>query len=164
MQKPTFLSNFGKMRLTGPLGLFFMLMIGLALPSQARTGGDMGVGFIAGNPSGLSGKIWLGETNALDLTLGLNVLENWLALNADYLWHEFGLIPVPQGKLPVFYGMGVWAALANHGGIGVRGVVGIEYLFPNAPLDAFFEICPGISVLPGTHFGADVGLGMRYFF
>lgn len=164
MQNQTYFCDFSKRQFTRTLALFSILLIGWTLPIHARTGGDMGVGFVAGNSSGLSGKIWLGETNALDLTLGLNVLDNWLALNADYLWHEFGLISVPQGKLPVFYGMGVWAALANHGGIGVRGVVGIEYLFPNAPLDAFFEICPGISVLPRTHFGADVGLGMRYFF
>jgi hypothetical protein len=134
------------------------------MPSLARTGGDLGVGFVAGNPTGLSGKIWLGETNALDLTMGLNVREDWLSLNADYLWHDFGLFSVPQGQLPLFYGMGVWAAVANRGAIGVRGVIGIEYLFSNAPLDAFFEICPGISVLPETDFGFDAGIGMRYFF
>ncbi len=115
MQNQTYFSGFSKRQFTRTLALFSILLIGWTLPIHARTGGDMGVGFVAGNSSGLSGKIWLGETNALDLTLGLNVLDNWLALNADYLWHEFGLISVPQGKLPVFYGMGVWAALANQG-------------------------------------------------
>jgi hypothetical protein len=143
-----------------------VLVICLFLPSQsnAKQGGDVGVGLVIGKPAGLSGKVWLGETNALDLTLGFNVLDDWMSLNADYVWHDFSLFQVPQGSLPLYYGMGIWAAIANHGGVGVRGVVGIDYLFAKAPLDAFFEICPGISIIPGTHVGVDAGLGMRYFF
>ncbi len=142
------------------------LAFALLLPASghARLGGNMGVGFVAGKPSGLSSKIWLNDNNALDLTLGYNVFDNWLGLNADYLWHEFDLFRVPKGQLPLFYGMGLWAAVANHGAIGVRGVVGIEYLFPSAPFDAFFELAPGISVLPSTDLNFDAGLGMRYFF
>lgn len=142
------------------------LAAALFLPAQgqARLGGDMGVGFIAGVHSGLSSKIWMGDNNALDLGLGYNVYENWLSLNADYLWHEFDIIRVPKGQLPLFYGMGLWAAVANHGAIGVRGVVGLEYLFPSAPFDAFVELAPGISVIPSTNFGFDAGVGMRYFF
>lgn len=141
-----------------------LLLVFLPTQSQARLGGDLGLGFVAGSPSGLSGKIWLNQTNALDCALGINVFENWLSLNADYLWHDFSLIQIPRGQLPLFYGMGIWAAVANHGAIGVRGVVGLEYLFPTAPLDAFIEICPGISVLPGTSLSAGGGVGMRYFF
>lgn len=142
------------------------LAVALFLPvsGQARQGGDVGVGFIAGKPAGLDAKIWMGENNALDLILGYNAFDNWISLNADYLWHDFGLFEIPSGQLPLFYGMGLWAAIANHGAIGVRGVVGIEYLFPKAPLDAFFELAPGISVLPSTEFGIDAGIGMRYFF
>lgn len=142
------------------------LAAALLLPAQgqARLGGDMGVGFIAGTHSGIDGKIWMGENNALDLALGYNTFDNWLSLNADYLWHEFNLIRIPKGQMPLFYGMGLWAAVANHGAIGVRGVVGLEYLFPSAPFDAFVELAPGISVLPSTDFGFDAGIGMRYFF
>ena len=147
------------------LGVAMALLL-VVLPTQihARLGGDLGLGFVAGSPSGLSGKIWLNQTNALDCAVGMNVFENWLSLNADYLWHDFNLIQIPRGQLPVFYGMGIWAAIANHGAIGVRGVVGLEYLFPTAPLDAFIELCPGISVLPGTSLNAGGGVGMRYFF
>lgn len=145
-----------------------VLTVGLFLlwPSatHARLGGNLGVGFIAGQPSGINGKLWLGETTAIDGTLGFNVFENEISLNADYLWHDFELIRIPQGQMPLYYGMGLWTVIQNHGAFGVRGVVGVEYLFPTAPLDAFFEIAPGISILPGTDFHAEAGIGMRYFF
>ena len=135
------------------------------LPGQARQGGNLGLGFIAGDPSGISGKIWLNDQNALDLIAGFNVQEDWISLNADYVWHEFSLFPVRVGQLPLYYGMGVWTAIAKHApALGAHGVVGIEYLFPSAPLDVFLELGPGTSILPSTRFGMSGGLGMRFFF
>lgn len=134
------------------------------MQTHARQGGNLGLGFIAGDPSGLSGKLWLSETNAIDFIAGFSVRNDWVFLNADYVWHEFGLIPVSRGQLPLYYGMGIWTSIANHAAIGARGVVGLEYLFANAPLDAFIEIGPGTSILPSTHFDIWGGLGMRFFF
>jgi hypothetical protein len=144
--------------------LLALFMVSAQTKVNAKQGGDLGMGFVGGVPTGVSGKLWLGETNALDFILGMNFLEDWVSLNADYVWHDFSLFEVPQGQLPLYYGMGPWATIATHAAIGIRGVVGIEYLFANAPLDAFFEICPSISVLPGTSFTVDAGLGMRFFF
>jgi hypothetical protein len=136
-----------------------------AAPGHARQGGDLGLGFIAGDPSGLSGKIWLGDNNALDLIAGFSAQNDWIRLHADYVWHEFSLFPVRAGQLPLYYGMGLWTAIAKHApALGARGVVGIEYLFPSAPLDVFLELGPGASILPETEFGITGGLGMRFFF
>lgn len=147
------------------LGAFTALAL-LSAPAtvHARLGGNFGAGFIAGDPSGLSGKLWLNDKNALDFSAGFSVQDDWISLGADYVWHEFGLIPVPQGQLPLYYGMGVWTSVARNAAIGARGVVGLEYLFPSAPLDVFVEIGPGASILPSTGFGLSGGLGMRYFF
>ncbi|MBW8887777.1 MAG: hypothetical protein JF616_08475 [Fibrobacteres bacterium] len=133
--------------------------------AQARMGGNFGLGFIAGLPSGLSGKLWLNNTNAVDMILGFNPSDDWLQVRADYVWHEFNLFPVSSGQLPLYYGMGAGTEISG-GGLGLlaRGVVGIEYLFPRAPLDAFFEIGPGIRVFPRTDFDMSAGLGMRYYF
>ncbi len=136
-----------------------------AAPGHARQGGDLGLGFVAGDPSGISAKIWLSDANALDLIAGFSVQEDWISLHADYVWHEFSLFPVNVGQLPLYYGMGVWTAIAKHApALGARGVVGIEYLFSKAPLDVFLELGPGASLLPSTRFGMSGGLGMRFFF
>lgn len=131
---------------------------------EARKGGSFGAGIIAGDPSGLSGKLWLNDKNALDFIAGFSIQNDWINLNCDYVWHDFGLIPVSSGQLPIYYGMGVWTSISNNAAIGARGIVGIEYLFPSAPLDVFLEIGPGTSIIPETHFGLSGGLGMRYFF
>ena len=86
-------------------------------------------------------------------------------MRGDYVWHEMNLFPVRAGQLPLYYGMGAGMTV-NHDGPGLlaRGVVGIEYLFPSAPLDVFFELGPGIRVFPATDLDISAGLGMRFFF
>jgi hypothetical protein len=136
-----------------------------AVPGHARLGGNMGLGFIAGAPSGISGKLWLGGINAVDMILGFNPYNDYLEVRADYVWHEMNIFPVNRGQLPLYYGMGAGMTVSDGGpGLLARGVVGIEYLFPSAPLDAFLELGPGIRVFPATNFDISAGLGMRYFF
>ena len=155
---------------SGPYAFLAIAAAALLLaPAQGRAaqqGGDFGLGVVAGDPSGLSGKLWLGPSNALDFIVGFSLLarHDWISVNVDYVWHDWDLIPVKRGRLPLYYGMGVWSAISNEPVIGARGVVGLEYLFPSAPLDVFFEIGPGISILPSTDFSPSVGLGMRFFF
>ncbi|MDB5049235.1 MAG: hypothetical protein JWO30_2306 [Fibrobacteres bacterium] len=143
-------------------------MLLLLAPSRghAKQGGDFGLGVVAGAPSGLSGKLWTGPNNAFDFIAGFSIVghHDWIALNADYVWHDWDLIPVKVGQLPLYYGMGVWTRIEDTPVIGARGIVGLEYMFPSAPLDVFFEIGPGISILPSTDFDPSAGLGMRYFF
>ena len=134
-----------------------------ALPGHAQR--NFGLGFIAGEPTGLSGKLWLGKENALDMSLGFSVREDWINGGVDYVWHNYNLIPVPRGQFPIYYGMGVLLALGNdYVALGPRGVFGLEYLFPDAPLDLFVEIGPGAWIIPDTHLNLSGGLGMRYFF
>ena len=85
--------------------------------------------------------------------------------NGDYVWHNFGLIPVNEGRLAVYYGPGAHAVTASsYFGIGVRGIFGLLYQFSKAPLEALFEVGPGINVMPETDFGFSAGLGMRFLF
>ena len=49
-------------------------------------------------------------------------------------------------------------------GLGIRGVIGVNYLFSDIPLDAFLELVPVFDVTPGTGFGFNGGIGLRYFF
>jgi len=137
----------------------------VALSAQARQGGDFGLGFQLGEPVALSAKYWMGESNALDMALGFRVFKNdHVYLRCDYLWHVFDLIPVQRGRLPLFYGMGVMAKISDNAGVGIKGVVGLAYLFDAAPLDAFVQVGPGAYLIPEPDGLVDVGIGMRYYF
>jgi hypothetical protein len=142
-----------------------MSALAAAVPSHARLGGNLGLGFVAGAPSGISGKLWLNNINAIDMILGFNPYNDYLELRGDYVWHEMNLIPVRAGQMPLYYGMGAGLVISDGGpGLLARGVVGLEYLFPSAPLDVFVELGPGIRIFPATDVDISAGLGMRFFF
>jgi hypothetical protein len=131
--------------------------------AAAQTG-NLGLGIVAGDPSGISGKLWTGPNNAIDFIVGFSLYHDYVSINADYVWHEWNLIPVKAGRLPLYYGMGLWTSISQGPAVGGRGIVGLEYLFPSAPLDVFLELGPGIQILPDTGPAFSAGLGMRYFF
>ena len=146
--------------------------LGFSLWASLSTGmaaERVGLGFIVGSPTGLSAKLPLSGINSLNLLAGWYAYGNYrgnnngvLYLNGDYVWNDFGLIPVTQGKLALYYGPGVNMVIANNFGIGVRGIIGILYQFSNAPLEVLFEVGPGINVVPSTSVGFTAGLGMRF--
>jgi hypothetical protein len=141
-----------------------LMALTAAAPVLSRNGGNLGLGAQVGEPSGLSAKYWLGSTNALDFLAGFSAYGKWVFIKGDYLWHNFNLIPVSSGQLPLYYGMGGMAILSNRPGIGIEGVVGLEYLLPSAPLDVYLDLAPGVFIVPETHGYVNVGLGMRFFF
>jgi hypothetical protein len=142
-----------------------LALILFARPTEARLGGDLGIGFQIGEPSAaLSGKLWMGKTNALDMALGFSARHNWILLQADYLWHHYNVIPVGAGELPLYYGMGATVVAANDPAIGVQGVLGLAYHFPAAPLDLFLDLSPGVFILPDPDGNIGVALGMRFYF
>lgn len=152
---------------------FLGMTAGIA-PAAAGAGNNFGLGFVLGNPSGLSAKIPSGPSNSVNLILGYdasNGLSNGdccrdgrLYLGGDYVWYNYNLIHVSQGRLPLYYGPGVWASIADNSSAGIRFAVGLEYQFSNAPFDIFLEIGPGIRVAPNTSGYVSAGLGGRFFF
>jgi len=48
-----------------------LLVFTLASVAHAQRGGDFGLGLIIGDPTGLSGKGFVSETNAIDFAVGL---------------------------------------------------------------------------------------------
>ena len=87
-----------------------------------------------------------------------------LLLQADYAFHEFNLIKVSKGKLPVYFGIGGRVFLSDDVTIGVRVPLGINYMFANAPVDIFLEVVPILNLVPSTNFEVNGGIGFRYFF
>jgi hypothetical protein len=69
--------------------------------------GKLGAGIIIGEPTGASLKYWLNDTMALDGAVGWSYRRHSdLYLHSDILWHDFDLIPVSQGQLPLYFGVG----------------------------------------------------------
>ena len=123
------------------------------------------VGVILGQPTGLYAKLWLDQTSAVDLAAAWNFLPlGSLYVQADYLYHIYHLFGVTKGKLPLYFGVGGTVALQPTPVIGLRVPVGIEYLFPDAPIDLFLEVGFGISLYPATQFQGSGGIGIRYRF
>ena len=48
--------------------------------------------------------------------------------------------------------------------LGARIPVGLEYLFEDIPLGAFFELVPVLNLTPDTDFDLEAGAGIRFFF
>ena len=70
------------------LVLSSLFSLALAPSAHAQRGGDFGLGLIIGDPTGLSGKGFVSETNAIDFAVGFSFIHgDHLQLHADYLWH-----------------------------------------------------------------------------
>ena len=144
--------------------LFSIMFIFVIAPrhSFAQSSG-FGLGIIIGEPTGLSAKMWTSSSTAFDAGLAWSFGNKGnLHVHADYLWHNFDVFSNKQ--LPLYYGLGGRVDLGDDVGLGIRGVIGINYLFSDIPLDAFLELVPVFDVTPGTGFGFNGGIGLRYFF
>jgi hypothetical protein len=130
----------------------------------------LGVGIMLGEPSGVSLKKWLNNTNAIDAGIGWSFTENGsIHLHADYLYHNYDLIHVSGEKIPLYFGVG--GRLKMKGGdeskgnsIGIRVPVGVAYQFQTYPFDAFVEIVPILDISPDTRVTFNSAIGVRYYF
>jgi len=126
-----------------------------------------GVGVILGEPIGASLKYWLNERIALDAAVAWSFgNEDNFEFHTDVLFHEFDWIPVSRGRLPFYFGGGIRLKLQDNDDdrFGIRGPVGLSYLFEDLPLDVFVEIGPVIDFTPKTRGGVTGGIGARYWF
>ena len=154
--------------------------IGAAAATAQSTSRNFGIGFILGEPTGLSLKGYVREDRAIAGGLAWSLSHgNAFHVHADYLFHSFNSIRVNRGRLPIYYGPGVrlrtwdggrywrggeWHDLDGSADIAVRFPVGLAYEFDGAPLDVFLEVVPALGILPDTYVDFDGGLGMRFWF
>jgi hypothetical protein len=124
-----------------------------------------GLGLIFGEPTGLSAKLWTSQRTALDAAVAWSFSGvGWLHLQADFLMHNYDIISVSEGKLPLYYGGGAYLAFSSDLGLGIRVPLGLAYQFEGAPVDVFAEIAPGLALLPDIGFYIGGGIGARYYF
>jgi len=128
---------------------------------------NLGVGFMVGEPTGLTAKSWTGNGNAIDVGVAWSFGRyDAITLQADYLWHNYNLFSeVDEGSLPLYYGIGGRLVLGeNDSYIGARVPIGINYLFEDAPVGLFLEAAPILNLAPSTDFDIDGTLGARFYF
>ncbi len=146
------------------LMLLVLLILPLTLKAQMKRG-NFGAGVMFGEPSGITAKLWQGQRNAFDFGLAWSFEHtNSMTMQADYLWHNYDIIKVDEGTLPVYYGVGGRVMVGNEGNVGIRVPVGVNYLFAHDPLGLFFEVAPILDLAPSTNFDLNADVGIRYYF
>ena len=137
--------------------VFLVLIAVIFCSTAAAQDSGFGVGVILGEPTGLSGKLWLGGGAAIDGAAAWSFNKNGnLHLHADYLLHSLG------DKIGLYYGLGVRAKLEDDRRVGIRFPLGIAYLTESS-LDIFLEAAPLLDLAPSTDFRLNVAIGFRYF-
>lgn len=129
--------------------------------------GGLELGLILGEPTGISMKLWLDGSTALDGAVSWSLRDNAedkLHLHADYLWHSFDVINDDSGLLPIYYGFGGRIIFKDETQFGFRVPVGISWLLGGAPLDLFIEVAGIVDIIPETDFDMNAGIGIRYVF
>jgi hypothetical protein len=158
-------------------------VIAIAAPARADIGdetgrgvdkGVVGVGIILGEPTGITGRLYLEDDRAIQAAIGSAFVGGGLQLHADYVFHPYILQMRESFVLPVYVGPGVRAIDYTNGredssfALGVRAVGGLLFDFKNVPLDAFIELAGVLEYEFRDGRGAGIklnaGAGARYYF
>lgn len=146
------------------LAILLCISIFYSTSSDAASSKKFGAGIILGEPTGISLKYQ-------DFASGIAwSVQNHLHIHVDYWIFKRTL------KKPVdwFVGAGVKFRYMTRDsedrgsnddafGFGFRVPVGLQW-FVIPDVEIFAELAPGISILPGTDFDIDGGIGARYYF
>lgn len=145
--------------------LFLVLIPFSSRAAEHRS--PFGAGIILGEPTGVSMKLWLSGSTAVQGALAWSFSDNTnLHLHADYVWHRWNLFEVEKGKLPLYFGVGGRIRFREHveDTFGVRFPVGLAYEFSDAPFDLFLELVPILDLAPDSEFDFNAAIGGRYYF
>ncbi|MAO63462.1 MAG: hypothetical protein CL666_00530 [Balneola sp.] len=144
---------------------FLLLTPDTAKAQVNGQGGDVGLGVMLGEPTGISAKIWNNERSAFALGAAWSFGRyDAIHLHGDYILHSW-FSEVEQGSLAFYYGIGARLALGDpdtH--IGVRVPLGLNYIVPDSQIGLFVEAVPVLDLTPSTDFDGNGALGIRYYF
>ncbi len=143
------------------IGMVAVFALAVSAVSTAQTS----LGIILGEPSGLTGKQWFGDSAAAEMVVAWSfVSPGALYLHLDYKQH-FYQEHIDPGMIFVYAGIGPRIYIRGDGvTIGARIPVGIEYRFEGAPLEVFLEVAPGLNIFPETEPSFGGGIGVRFRF
>ncbi len=148
------------------MSLVVLAALTVAAAASPSVGARVGVGVVAGEPTGLSFKWWQDGGTAIDMATGWSLSENDLYVHADYLWHRLIEDKEIGGSVPLYYGIGARVLLRDDedSKAGVRIPVGLDLTFDDGRFDVFVEIAPIFNLVPDTEFDLSGGVGARFWF
>jgi hypothetical protein len=141
-----------------------LTLLVLSLPTFAS--GQMGLGVMLGNPTGLNGKYWLDNNRAVDAGLAYSFGKNSdLSLHSDYLFHKDEAFYLNDTHpLDLYYGIGGRMEFADDIEIGVRVPVGLAHKVNGGAADVFGEVAPIVDLFTKTGLELHFAIGARYYF
>jgi hypothetical protein len=142
-----------------------------ASTTAERQGGNFGLGFAIGAPSGLAGKIWMNPNNGIQFSVGGDLGRvGDLVATVDYTRH-FRPFATEDDiySVPLHFGFGVNLGsnvfeLNNTVLLGPRFVAGATVNITELPIDLYFETAPTLYVYESLTWSIDGQLGVRYYF
>ncbi len=149
------------MKRTIALTMLILLLGTTAAFGQQR----FGVGVIAGQPTGVTAKLWLGSRASIDAAVAWSFLHSGsMYMHLDFQYHSFQGEGYTPDVLGFFVGLGTRFLAADYLHFGLRLPFGLIYPFRNAPLDVFLELAPAIEFYPYATLSGGAVLGMRVYF
>ncbi len=159
---------------------FFVIMLlvvlaGSNIHAQSPLGKKLGFGVVLGEPTGLTVKIMTVTNNAFVADLG-NSYFGSPRLNVDYLWffdafnsNQFTLYAGPGASLGFGEGNGFWYKnkegyyYRQGTGLGVRGVIGVNFVPQRSQFEIFGELGTLIGLSPSFGSSFDAAVGVRFY-
>lgn len=159
--------------------LLLLLLLISAAGAEARVAEPQyryGIGVILGEPTGFTGKYWLNNKEAYDLSVSFR-FSSYLYLSGAYLYHNYDVFRKMEdpGSAALYYGGGFrFIADSDHhfrkhyeedtydALFGLRGTVGVSYIIPNQPFEVFIELSPIMNITPATDLDFSAGVGARF--
>lgn len=146
--------------------VYTIIALLLSLKSHANS---FGLGAVIGEPTGISAKMWLDRTSAIDGAFAWSLSgPQAIHIHTDYLVHELGFFSLGKRPLNLFYGAGgrlsSYSGKKSGLGIGARAPLGLSYQFKNPSVELFTEVAAILELTPSTEFQFGIGIGGRFYF
>jgi hypothetical protein len=150
------------------LAALFVLALGAAsLPAQAqRAPGAAGLGIQAGEPSGITLKIYNPDRPSYDFLAAWS-FDNFFFLNAHVLFEQPLSPEDVEQPVQWFIGPGAYIGIDEDGdseaGLGVSGTIGLDILLADH-FELYIQATPRFELIRETEPDIGGGLGLRYYF
>ncbi len=127
-----------------------------------RARGSMGIGVILGDPTGFTGKLWVGGNKAIDGLVAWSFRRDFFFIQSHYLIH-FHETYVEDKRFLIYAGPGGYTRFGEgKDRLGVSGNFGIAYIVDQ--FEIFLELSPKVSIVPDTDGEMTGGVGFHYYF
>ncbi len=147
--------------------LFAVVLCATTSPAQAqRAPGAAGLGVQAGEPSGITLKIYNPDRPSYDFLAAWS-FDDFFFLNAHVLFERPLAIENVDQPVQWYFGPGAYVGVYDDGsseaGLGVSGTIGLDILLADQ-FELYLQATPRFELVRETEPDIGGGLGLRYYF